>query len=64
NNSLFLKIITKVKKNQTNAKYPMSLFNISTHFGVWMHPKKEKHYGEFVVICPISCEATVFHAGH
>ena len=26
--------------------------------GVWMHPKNEKHYGEFVVICLISRNAT------
>ena len=55
---MFLKISTKVKKNQTNAKFSVRLFNISTHLGVWMHPKKEKHYGEFVVICLISRNAT------
>ncbi len=39
---MFLKISTNVKKNQTNAKFSVCLFNIHTHLGRMDAPKERK----------------------
>ena len=46
------------KKIKQMQNFPCVYLIFTCILGVWMHPKKEKHYGEFVVICLISRKAT------